>query len=92
MEPFHAELPNVIRMKFRHAIATFVLASSTLSGVGLAASVESASAVSCTKTSSGKCIAGGQFCPKAKYKKAGFDANGRRYVCKGDKNHPHWMK
>ena len=44
----------------------------------------------CTKTSSGKCIKGGQFCPKAKKGKSGWDANGRRYVCKGAGSHPHW--
>jgi hypothetical protein len=46
----------------------------------------------CTKTSSGTCIQGGQFCPQAKYLKSGWDAQGRRYVCKGNKTHPHWMK
>jgi hypothetical protein len=46
----------------------------------------------CTTTSSGTCIKGGQFCPQAKYKKSGWDANGRHYVCKGNRTHPHWMK
>lgn len=46
----------------------------------------------CTRTSSGHCIAGGQFCPQAKYGKSGWDAKGRRYVCKGNRTHPHWMK
>jgi hypothetical protein len=46
----------------------------------------------CTRTSSGKCIKGGQFCPQSKYKKSGWDAKGRRYVCKGNRTHPHWMK
>jgi hypothetical protein len=46
----------------------------------------------CTRTSSGKCIRGGQFCPRSKYRKSGWDAKGRRYVCKGDRSHPHWMK
>ena len=59
---------------------------------GVAITAESASAATSTKTSTGTCIKGGQFCPKAKYKKAGIDAKGRKYVCKGDKNHPHWMK
>jgi hypothetical protein len=82
-------------MKFRNAVAAFVLTASTLSGAGLAMSAESASAVSavaCTKTSSGTCIKGGQFCPKAKKKKAGYDAKGRRYVCKSSKGTLHWMK
>ena len=46
----------------------------------------------CTRTSSGKCIKGGEFCPKAKLHKSGWDAKGRRYVCKGSRTHPHWMK
>jgi len=79
-------------MKFRSAIVAFVLTSSALSGAGIAVTVDSASAATCTKTSSGTCIKGGQFCPKAKYKKAGYDAKGRKYVCKGSSSHPHWMK
>lgn len=46
----------------------------------------------CTKTASGTCIAGGQFCPQAKYGQSGWDASGRRYVCEGDHTHPHWYK
>ncbi|MCW2838803.1 MAG: hypothetical protein JWR55_286 [Aeromicrobium sp.] len=45
----------------------------------------------CTTTSSGTCIQGGQFCPQAKYGESGWDADGRRYVCTGDSDHPHWM-
>jgi hypothetical protein len=45
----------------------------------------------CTTTASGSCIAGGQFCPQAKYGLSGWDASGRRYVCTGDSTHPHWM-
>ncbi|HEY0643197.1 MAG TPA: hypothetical protein VGD39_07250, partial [Nocardioides sp.] len=51
-----------------------------------------APALGCTKTSSGSCIRGGQFCPQSSYGRSGYDAYGRRYVCKGDRNHPHWMK
>ncbi|WP_300678963.1 hypothetical protein [Nocardioides sp.] len=47
---------------------------------------------SCTRTSSGSCIRGGQFCPRASYGKSGYDAKGRRYKCKGSRTHPHWMK
>lgn len=46
----------------------------------------------CTRTSSGTCIRGGQFCPQAKYGKHGWDAQGRRYTCKGSHTHPHWEK
>ncbi len=45
----------------------------------------------CTHTSSGSCIRGGQFCPQASYGHVGYDASHRRYVCKGDRTHPHWM-
>jgi hypothetical protein len=46
---------------------------------------------SCTKTSSGSCIRGGQFCPQASYGHVGYDAQGRKYICKGSHSHPHWM-
>ena len=46
----------------------------------------------CTKTSTGKCIKGGEFCKRAQYNQSGVDATGRRYVCKGDQTHPHWEK
>jgi hypothetical protein len=46
----------------------------------------------CTRTSSGTCIRGGEFCPRADYGHNGWDAKGRRYVCKGNHTHPHWEK
>ncbi|HEX4472317.1 MAG TPA: hypothetical protein VH085_10125 [Nocardioides sp.] len=46
----------------------------------------------CTRTSSGTCIRGGEFCPRASYGHSGWDAKGRRYVCKGNHQHPHWEK
>ena len=46
----------------------------------------------CTRTSTHKCIRGGEFCPASKYHKSGWDAKGRRYVCKGSRSHPHWEK
>ncbi len=58
----------------------------------LAASHVALARHSCTHTSSGSCIRGGQFCPKRSYKKSGWDAKGRRYICKGSRTHPHWMK
>jgi len=87
-------------MKHRSALIGLSLA---LSGVGLVAAPSTAAAASpdsvvvqrahaCTKTSSGSCIKGGQFCPQASYHHSGWDAQGRRYVCKGSKSHPHWMK
>jgi hypothetical protein len=45
----------------------------------------------CTRTSSGTCIQGGQFCPQASYGHSGWDARGHRYVCKGSHTHPHCM-
>lgn len=44
----------------------------------------------CTTTSSGSCIQGGEFCPQADYGLTGYDADGTAYVCKGDETHPHW--
>jgi hypothetical protein len=44
----------------------------------------------CTRTSSGSCIQGGEFCPQSKYGQSGWDNRGHRYVCKGDHTHPHW--
>ena len=44
----------------------------------------------CTHTSSGSCIRGGEFCKQSQYGQSGWDAVGRRYVCKGDHTHPHW--
>ncbi|GAA1515232.1 hypothetical protein GCM10009788_19510 [Nocardioides humi] len=26
------------------------------------------------------------------YGRSGWDAKGRRYVCKGNRSHPHWMR
>lgn len=46
----------------------------------------------CTRTSSGSCIRGGEYCPQADYGHHGWDAKGRRYTCKGDHTHPHWEK
>ena len=44
----------------------------------------------CTRTSSGSCIQGGEFCKQSAYDQSGYDADGTRYVCKGDSTHPHW--
>lgn len=44
----------------------------------------------CTTTSSGSCIRAGEFCPQADYGSHGYDANGHRLTCKGDRTHPHW--
>lgn len=79
-------------MSFRTLIAALVLVFAGLvsAGPAVAAPVH-ASAQTCTKTSSGSCIRGGQFCPQSSYGKSGYDVRGRRYVCKGDRTHPHWM-
>ncbi|MFT4262516.1 MAG: hypothetical protein QM572_03985 [Nocardioides sp.] len=39
------------------------------------------STVSCTKTSTGTCIRGGQFCPSKSKGKYGYSSTGRRYKC-----------
>jgi membrane protein involved in colicin uptake len=44
----------------------------------------------CTQTSSGSCIRGGELCKQSEYDQSGYDADGTRYVCKGDSSHPHW--
>jgi hypothetical protein len=46
----------------------------------------------CTRTSSGTCIQGGEFCKQSEYGQKGYDANGRKYICKGSRVHPHWEK
>ena len=45
---------------------------------------------SCTTTSSGTCIRGGEFCRRDEYGMTGYDAEGRAYTCTGDSTHPHW--
>jgi len=79
-------------------VATAVLASATFTtpaAVAASGDVISSAHVAarhtCTHTSSGSCIRGGEFCPQSKYRQSGWDARGRRYVCKGDHTHPHWM-
>ncbi|MDN4162617.1 hypothetical protein [Nocardioides abyssi] len=89
-------------MKLRTLLATSVVAAMTLVGGPTAAArapVHVADASSyvvakkpCTKTSSGTCIKGGQFCPQKSYGKSGWDAKGVRWVCKGDKVRPHWLR
>lgn len=85
-------------MRFRTLLATVTLvlaglvASPALSPALSPAAYAAAPAASCTKTSSGTCIKGGQFCPKASYGKSGYDKNHKRWVCKGDRNHPRWTK
>jgi hypothetical protein len=44
----------------------------------------------CTTTSSGTCIRGGEFCPRADYGTTGYDASGTALVCTGNGTHPHW--
>lgn len=85
------------------ASAALSIATLTSAGTAVAAPAHHASAGSpsahvvdrhhkCTRTSSGTCIRGGEFCPQASYGHSGWDAKGRRYVCKGNHQHPHWMK
>jgi hypothetical protein len=46
----------------------------------------------CTRTTSGTCIQGGEFRKQSEYGQKGYDANGRKYICKGSRVHPHWEK
>jgi hypothetical protein len=86
-------------MKMRTYLAAIVVALVGLTSVPAGASVsitsshdQSVKLRPCTRTSSGTCIRGGQFCPQASYGHSGWDARGRRYVCKGNHTHPHWMR
>lgn len=58
----------------------------------LAPAMTRAAAPVCTMTSSGSCIRGGEFCPRADDGQRGTDVEGRSYVCE-DKTHTgrdHW--
>jgi hypothetical protein len=87
-------------MKLRTYLAALVVALvglTTVPASAPAATLQSHGQVSlgghpCTRTSSGHCIKGGQLCPQSSYGDSGWDARGRRYVCKGNHTHPHWMK
>ena len=85
-------------MTIRTFIATLAIALAGLVSVPAHAAAPAADAAAqvathpCTRTSSGSCIRGGQFCPQAMYGHSGWDAQGRRYVCKGNRTHPHWMR
>ena len=48
------------------------------------------SAHACTRTSTGKCIKAGEFCPAADYGRTGYDGSGVKLICTGTKSHPHW--
>jgi hypothetical protein len=85
-------------MRYGALVSAFVLMAAGFAGPVVAttsadaATHASAAKHACTRTSSGKCIQGGQFCAQAKWHKSGWDSKGRRYVCKGNHSHPHWMK
>jgi len=86
-------------MRFKFLMTTLAVALVGLVGpVGTATAAPDSGTThithsrACTKTSTGKCIRGGQFCPQRKYGRSGWDAKGRRYVCKGNHTHPHWMR
>ena len=63
-----------------------------LVGTSVATAPAASAAHACTKTSTHHCIKGGQFCPKSKKGKSGWDAQGRRYVCKTKSGGLHWVK
>jgi hypothetical protein len=46
----------------------------------------------CTRTSSERCSQGGEFCKQSEYGRLGWDANGRRYICRRNHVHPHWER
>jgi hypothetical protein len=81
--------------RIRTTMAAVLLAGATmLAPIVAAGPAQAAPTVAthhkCTRTSTGKCIRGGEFCPEAKYGKSGWSATGKRYVCKGSHTHPHW--
>jgi len=90
-------------MSIRLLVASLLSSLALVGGVSAVAPAGAATAhaaasggvsarVSCTLTSTHHCIRGGQFCPRASYGRSGWDAYGRRYVCKGSRVHPHWMR
>lgn len=76
----------------RKIIALSLLFVPVATGTAQAAPTHAAARHACTRTSSGTCIRGGEFCPQSKYGHYGWDAAGRRYKCRGNRTHPHWMK
>ena len=78
-------------MTLRTFIAALAIALAGLVSVPTTSQALAAPHHGCTRTSSGSCIQGGQVCPQASYGHSGWDVRGRRYVCKGDHIHPHWM-
>ncbi|MCW2844411.1 MAG: hypothetical protein JWN22_2327 [Nocardioides sp.] len=85
-------------MPIRAILAAFVVVLAGLTSVPTAAQAAPAHVAharlthACTHTSTGTCIRGGQFCPQASYGHSGWDVHGRRWVCKGDHTHPHWLR
>lgn len=75
--------------RLRPLLLVLALVASVTTGSVLLATAASA-AQTCTHTSSGSCIRGGELCPRASYGRTGTDARDRRYVCTGDRTHPHW--
>jgi len=72
--------------RMKATLLTLVVAASLATpGVAVATPQSDAAAtvsVSCTKTSTGKCIRRGQFCPRAKYNRYGWLSSGARVKCK----------
>jgi len=79
---------DAARARARRAEAAAAVAAGSSSGSSSRSSAPTTTTptVSCTHTSSGSCIQGGQFCPTADEGSYGYDANGRRYLCEGR----HW--
>lgn len=83
-----------LRLFLAALVSAFALLGTASAVPATAASTGPAVAArhACTQTSTHHCIRGGEFCPRASYHHSGWDAAGRRYVCKGNRSHPHWMK
>lgn len=68
-------------------VASVVLGSALV----VSAPVTAEAKVSCTKSSSGKCIKRGQFCAKAAKGKVGYDVSGRKIRCKPNGSRYRWL-
>jgi hypothetical protein len=61
-------------------------------GTGVTNSSPALAKQPCTKTAFGECIKGGDRCAKARYGMRGLDAAGKRWICKGSRTNPYWMR
>jgi hypothetical protein len=68
------------------AVAAEQRANQRANSSGSTGGGSTATPTSCTQTSTGNCIQGGEFCAAAEAGQTGVDANGTEYVCRNG----HW--